>query len=67
VHTESNSEKRTPEIIRHLENVEVTRGDGATFRCKVAAYPQPLVRWYIDGKPLQPCDRLTMSMLLALL
>lgn len=54
---ENKNEKKAPELLLALDNVTAVEGRTVRFRCKVAAYPQPLVTWYKDGKKLQASER----------
>ena len=61
---ENTSEKKAPELLRPLEDISVTEGRNIRFRCKIAAYPQPLVIWYKDGKKIRPTERKKIGQLL---
>ena len=58
---ENKNEKRAPEFLKGLPNIECNEGDKVQFRCKVTGYPQPLMLWYKDGKRIKKTDDIRMG------
>ena len=54
--TENTGEKVAPEFIKGIQDLEISSGQGAKFRCKVKGYPAPRVLWFKDGKRIPKND-----------
>jgi len=47
---ENKNQRILPSFLVGLANIEVFKGDRATFGCKVTGYPAPRVLWYLKGE-----------------
>ena len=43
-----------PRFAEQMKNVTVDEGSSVTLECRVAGHPEPVVRWYQEGRPLIP-------------
>ena len=50
---ESKPTRKPPEIVRHLQDVDVVVGEEIELVCEVEGYPPPVVQWFRDDKPVE--------------
>ncbi|XP_064646553.1 uncharacterized protein LOC135499610 isoform X2 [Lineus longissimus] len=50
---ENSLEKKPPQFLKQLEDVEVIEGQGVRFMVKVKGYPVPRVSWFRDGRRIK--------------
>lgn len=54
---ENKGEKKAPEFLKSLQDIEVNTGSKVKFRVKLKGYPQPRVTWYKDGKRVKNTEQ----------
>ena len=55
--SENPGDKKAPEFLKPLHDVDVKVGARVKFRVKLSGYPQPKVNWYKDGKKLRSSEQ----------
>ena len=53
--------REPPEIVKQVDDVEVTEDECATLKCKIRGVPQPKVTWSRGGSDLKTTDQLRIS------
>uniref|UniRef100_T1J5I3 chitin synthase n=1 Tax=Strigamia maritima TaxID=126957 RepID=T1J5I3_STRMM len=57
----SEPQSSIPEFIHQLQDVEIVEGNAAIFTCKVSGYPEPQMKWYLEGQELVPYSYVHMT------
>ena len=52
-----------PQFSHQLDNQTVDEGSTATLECQVSGQPEPAVRWYKEGRPINASQRVEMRKL----
>jgi len=51
------SQPLAPQVVLHLQNSTVREHDSAKFICRVNAYPEPKVEWFLNGQEISSSKR----------